>query len=96
MVISDPVAHVFKNTDPRGSLRANVSNATVRCLSNMKLAAMLEMKLTQREIAKEILSKMLERKEKKFPNIKRMIMDFQISYKDGQHHLDVISSTNEQ
>ncbi len=28
--------------DPRGSLRANVSNATVRCLSNMKLADMLE------------------------------------------------------
>ena len=29
----DPVAYLFKNTDPRGSLRANVSNATVRCLS---------------------------------------------------------------
>lgn len=42
MVIKDPVAHVFKNADPRGSLRANVSNATVRCLSNMKLADMLE------------------------------------------------------
>ncbi len=42
MVINDPAAHVFKNTDPRGSLRANVSNATVRCLSNMKLSAMLE------------------------------------------------------
>ncbi len=33
-----PVAYLFKNTDPRGSLRANVSNATVRCLSNMPLA----------------------------------------------------------
>jgi len=32
----------FKNTDPRGSLRANVSNATVRCLSNMPLADMLQ------------------------------------------------------
>jgi regulator of protease activity HflC (stomatin/prohibitin superfamily) len=42
MYISDPVAFLFKNTDPRGSLRANVSNATVRCLSNMKLADMLE------------------------------------------------------
>jgi len=41
MVITDPVAHVFRNMDPRGSLRANVSNATVRCLSNMKLADML-------------------------------------------------------
>lgn len=42
MYISDPVAFLFKNTDPRGSLRANLSNATVRCLSNMKLADMLE------------------------------------------------------
>jgi hypothetical protein len=42
MWISDPVAYLFKNTDPRGSLRANVSNATVRCLSNMKLGEMLE------------------------------------------------------
>ena len=42
MVIHDPIAHVFKNMDPRGSLRANVSNATVRCLSNMKLSGMLE------------------------------------------------------
>ncbi|MGD0578325.1 MAG: SPFH domain-containing protein [Bryobacteraceae bacterium] len=42
MWISDPYAYLFKNTDPRGSLRANVSNATVRCLSNMPLADMLE------------------------------------------------------
>ena len=42
MWISDPVSYLFKNTDPRGSLRANVSSATVRCLSNMPLAEMLE------------------------------------------------------
>src|SRR6266852_2547875 len=42
MFISDPVAFLFKNTDPRGSLAANVSNSTVRCLSNLKLADMLE------------------------------------------------------
>lgn len=41
MYISDPVAYLFKNVDPRGSLSANVSNATVRCLSNMQLDAML-------------------------------------------------------
>lgn len=40
--ISDPVAYLFKNTDPQGSLRANVSNAAVRSLSNMELAEMLE------------------------------------------------------
>ncbi len=42
MQISNPVAYLFKNADPRGSLRANVSSATVRCLSNMRLANMLE------------------------------------------------------
>ena len=41
MYISDPVAYLFKNTDPRGSLAANVSNSTVRCLSNMPLGSML-------------------------------------------------------
>jgi len=42
MFISDPLAHVFRNADPRGSLRANVGNAAVKCLSNMPLAEMLE------------------------------------------------------
>ncbi len=42
MYISDPVSYIFKNADPQGSLAANVSNTTVRCLSNMPLADMLE------------------------------------------------------
>jgi len=42
MFISDPVSYMFKNADPQGSLAANVSNAAVRSLSNMPLAAMLE------------------------------------------------------
>ena len=42
MFLIDPVSYLFKNTDPRGSLAANVSSATVRCLSNMKLGEMLE------------------------------------------------------
>ena len=42
MYISDPVSYLFKNADPQGSLAANVSNTTVRCLSNMPLAEMLE------------------------------------------------------
>ena len=41
MFISDPVAFLFRNADPRGSLSANVSNSTVRCLSNMPLADMM-------------------------------------------------------
>jgi len=42
MFVGDPVAYLFKNADPRGSLAANVGSATIRSLSNMKLAAMLE------------------------------------------------------
>ena len=42
MFISDAVSYLFKNADPRGSLAANVSNSTVRCLSNLKLSNMME------------------------------------------------------
>src|SRR3954467_8520647 len=42
MFVSDPVAYLFRNTNPRGSLAANVSSASIRCLSNLKLSEMLE------------------------------------------------------
>jgi regulator of protease activity HflC (stomatin/prohibitin superfamily) len=42
MWVSEPVDYLFKNVDPRGSLRANVANATVRSLSNLPLESMLE------------------------------------------------------
>lgn len=41
MYIDDPQAYLFKNVDPEGSLKANVSNATVRALSNLPLANLL-------------------------------------------------------
>lgn len=41
MYINDPFAYIFKNTDPRGSLAANVGNSTVRCLSNLPLERMM-------------------------------------------------------
>src|SRR5215510_14534248 len=41
MFIGDPVSYLFKNADPRGSLAANVGSATIRSLSNLKLAEML-------------------------------------------------------
>ena len=56
MWISDPVAYLFKNTDPRGSLRANVSNVTVRCLSNMPLAEMLGTRHTMSKIVRTEVS----------------------------------------
>lgn len=42
MRVSDPVAYLFENTDPEGSLRANVTNTTVRSLSNMPLDDMMQ------------------------------------------------------
>jgi regulator of protease activity HflC (stomatin/prohibitin superfamily) len=41
MYISDPLAYLFRNSDPRGSLTANVGNSTVRCLSNLPLEKMM-------------------------------------------------------
>jgi len=41
MYINDPFAYIFKNTDPRGSLAANVGNSTVRSLSNLPLERMM-------------------------------------------------------
>jgi regulator of protease activity HflC (stomatin/prohibitin superfamily) len=46
MFVKDPSSYLFKNADPRGSLLANVSNAVVRTLSNMKLADMMETRHT--------------------------------------------------
>jgi regulator of protease activity HflC (stomatin/prohibitin superfamily) len=56
MYISDPVAFLFRNTDPRGSLSANVSNATVRSLSNLPLSAMLESRHIMSRMVREEVS----------------------------------------
>jgi len=56
MFLSDPIAFLFKNADPRGSLSANVSNSTVRCLSNMKLADMLQNRHTMSQTVRAEVS----------------------------------------
>lgn len=56
MFISDPVAYLFKNADPRGSLAANVSNSTVRCLSNMPLGDMLSTRHTMSQTVRDEVS----------------------------------------
>jgi regulator of protease activity HflC (stomatin/prohibitin superfamily) len=58
MFISDPVAYLFKNTDPRGSLAANVSSSTVRCLSNLPLGQMLVNRHTMSQTVREEVSPM--------------------------------------
>jgi regulator of protease activity HflC (stomatin/prohibitin superfamily) len=61
MVVSNPVDYLYKNTDPLGSLRANISNATVRCLSNMRLSDMLESRHSMsRLVRQEVTAKSQE------------------------------------
>ena len=40
--VADPVTFLFANSDPAGSMRANVANAAVSTLSNLELEQMLE------------------------------------------------------
>jgi regulator of protease activity HflC (stomatin/prohibitin superfamily) len=56
MWVSDPIAYLFKNTDPRGSLGANVSSATIRCLSNLPLSELLENRHTMSQTVREEVS----------------------------------------
>ena len=56
MYISEPVSYLFKNTDPRGSLAANVSNAVVRSLSNMPLEQMLVNRHAMSQMVREEVS----------------------------------------
>jgi regulator of protease activity HflC (stomatin/prohibitin superfamily) len=61
MVVSEPLDYLYKNTDPLGSLRANISNAAVRCLSNMKLSDMLESRHSMsRLVRQEVTAKSQE------------------------------------
>ena len=53
MAISDPVAYLYKNADPRGSLVASVSNSTVRSLSNMPLERLLEERHPMSRVVRE-------------------------------------------
>jgi regulator of protease activity HflC (stomatin/prohibitin superfamily) len=40
--VTNPVAYLFRNSDPEGSLAANVASAVVKQLSNLKLDVLLE------------------------------------------------------
>jgi len=58
MRVSNPVAYLFENTDPEGSLMANVTNTTVRSLSNMPLDSMMQNRHhMSREVRSEVSPK---------------------------------------
>ncbi len=42
MQVSDPVAYLFTNANPEGSLQANVASSTISTLSNLEMDKMLE------------------------------------------------------
>jgi len=42
MYVKDPKAYLFQNSDPIGSLKANVATAVVKQLSNLRLEVLLE------------------------------------------------------
>ena len=42
MYVNNPKAYLFQNSDPMGSLKANVATAVVKQLSNLKLDVLLE------------------------------------------------------
>src|SRR5690606_4458042 len=42
MQVSDPTAYLFNNTNPEGSLEANVASSTISTLSNLEMDRMLE------------------------------------------------------
>ena len=42
MKVSDPVAYLFVNANPEGSLQANVASSTISTLSNLEMEQMLE------------------------------------------------------
>jgi len=56
MRVVHPVDFIFKNVDPRGSLRANISNATVRSLSNLPLHQMLESRHSMSRVVRNEVS----------------------------------------
>jgi len=56
MYIVDPVAYIFRNTNPRGSLAANVGNSTVRCLSNLPLDKMMSDRHTMSRTVRQEVS----------------------------------------
>jgi len=61
MYINDPVAYLFRNTNPRGSLAANVGNSTVRCLSNLPLdRMMIDRHTMSRTVRQEVSEKSQE------------------------------------
>jgi len=56
MFVNNPTAYLFQNSDPESSLRANVTTAVVKQLSNLKLDVLLENRNTLSKKVREEVS----------------------------------------
>ena len=61
MRVNDPVAYLFVNTNPEGSLQANVASSTISTLSNLEMDMMLENRHSLSRTVRETVSPLPEK-----------------------------------
>jgi len=61
MQVQDPVDYLFTNTDPEGSLRANVASSAISTLSNLEMEKMLEDRHALSRTLRETVSPLSEK-----------------------------------
>lgn len=61
MRVKDPVAYLFTNTNPEGSLEANVASSTISTLSNLEMEKMLEDRHSLSRTVRETVSPLSEK-----------------------------------
>lgn len=61
MQVTDPVAYLFINTNPEGSLQANVASSTISTLSNLEMDMMLEDRHSLSRTVRETVSPLSEK-----------------------------------
>lgn len=60
MQVKDPVAYLFTNANPDGSLQANVTSSTITTLSNLEMEKMLEDRHSLSRTVRQIVSPLSE------------------------------------
>lgn len=61
MQVNDPVAYLFINTNPEGSLQANVASSAISTLSNLEMDKMLEDRHSLSRTVRETVSPLSEK-----------------------------------
>ena len=61
MRVSDPIAYLFTNANPEGSLQANVTSSTISTLSNLEMETMLENRHSLSRTVRQAVSPLSEK-----------------------------------